>query len=70
MWEVVIKRKVAKELKIRALIPIDIESALLTLVAELKLGPHVKWPITANSRTRVTIGIADIAILKKADPLG
>lgn len=44
-WFVRIKAKVAKDLKNRRKIPIEVESAMIALVAELEiLGPAVIWP--------------------------
>jgi hypothetical protein len=38
MWLVMIKKKVAKDLRNRKKIPIDVESAIIALIAELRLG--------------------------------
>ena len=44
-WQVVIKARVAKSLKNRQKIPIEVESSTLALMAELETsGPAVNWP--------------------------
>lgn len=44
-WQVQIKSKVAKSLKNRQRIPMEVESATIALVTELEAsGPVVDWP--------------------------
>jgi predicted DNA-binding helix-hairpin-helix protein len=44
-WQVQIKPKVAKSLKNRQKIPMEVESATIALLAELETsGPAVNWP--------------------------
>jgi mRNA-degrading endonuclease YafQ of YafQ-DinJ toxin-antitoxin module len=44
MWLVTIQKKVAKNLRNRKKIPIEVENAMIALIAELKQGPAVNWP--------------------------
>lgn len=44
MWLVTIKKNVAKALRDRRKTPIDVQSAVLALIAELSHGPAVNWP--------------------------
>lgn len=44
-WRVTLKSKMAKVLKNRQKIPIDVESAMIALISELEInGPAVDWP--------------------------
>lgn len=44
-WQVSIKSKLAKSLKNRKKIPMEVESATIALMAELEaFGPAVNWP--------------------------
>ena len=44
MWYILIKKKVAKDIKETRKIPQRVQSAFLALLAELQLGPQVNWP--------------------------
>lgn len=52
-WQVTIKEKVVKDLRNRRKIPIQVESAMIALLAELEvLGPAVNWPNDGKLRSQ------------------
>jgi hypothetical protein len=52
MWLVTIQKKVAKNLRNRKKIPIEVENAMIALIAELRQGPVVNWPNYSKLKKR------------------
>lgn len=52
MWLVTLSHRVAKKVRDRSVIPIEVESAFIALIAELEFGPDVTWPNYGKLKTQ------------------